>query len=72
VDGTGSEAKVRIYTVAGDLVRTVEVFFRQSDGSYACAWDGKNEKGKEAAAGIYVFLITNQGRTGRGTLVRIK
>jgi len=72
VDGAGSEAKVRIYTVAGDLVRTVEVFSLQSDGSYACAWDGKNEKGKEAAAGIYVFLITNQGRTGRGTLVRIK
>jgi hypothetical protein len=72
VDGAGSDAKVRIYTVSGDLVRTVEVFSRQSDGSYACAWDGKNEKGKEAAAGIYVFLITNQGRTGRGTLVRIK
>ena len=72
VDGAGSDAKVRIYTVAGDLVRTVEVFSRQSDGSYACAWDGKNEKGKEAAAGIYVFLITNQGGTGRGTLVRIK
>lgn len=72
VDGAGSEAKIRIYNVAGDLVRTVEVFSRQSDGSYACAWDGKNEKGKEAAAGIYVFLITNQGSTGRGTLVRIK
>jgi hypothetical protein len=72
VDEAGSETRVRIHTVTGDLVRILEGFARQSDGSYVCAWDGKNENGKEVAAGIYVFLITNQGRTERGTLARIK
>lgn len=72
VDGNGSEAKVRIYTVAGDLVRTLEVFTGQTDGTQACVWDGKNESGKEAAAGIYIFLISASGRIHRGTVVRIK
>ncbi len=72
VDGAGSEMRVRIYTVAGDLVRTLEGFVLQSDGSFACNWDGRNERGKEAASGIYIYLITNPRRREGGTLVRIK
>jgi C1A family cysteine protease len=54
VDGT--DPKVLIYNVAGELVRTL----RQGDGidSFNMAsWDGRNSSGAKAASGLYLYLV---------------
>jgi ligand-binding sensor domain-containing protein len=57
-------AEVRIYTLAGELVREIPV---------TGVWDGKNGKGQPAAAGVYIFVITDQqGENGRGKIFLIR
>lgn len=57
-------AEVRIYTLAGELVREIPV---------TGVWDGKNGKGQPAAAGVYIFVITDQqGESGRGKIFLIR
>lgn len=72
VDGVQDEAKVRIYSVAGELLRTLEQFTRQSDGTGLFIWDGRNQAGKETAAGMYFYLVSMSGRMERGILTRVR
>lgn len=49
-------AKVRIYTINGELVWERE----KNDGSDRMRWVGaKNQNGQSLASGIYIYLITN-------------
>jgi len=43
-------AKIRIYTVAGELVREIESGDK---------WDGRNEEGFLVSGGIYLFFVTD-------------
>jgi len=45
------EAKIQIYSVSGRLVRTIRTSSRKT------IWDGKNERGMKASAGVYVIFI---------------
>jgi hypothetical protein len=53
-----------IFTIAGELVRTVEVEFHEGDdrygprpgGGYEVGWDMKNQAGKEVASGAYLAV----------------
>jgi len=57
-------ATVRIYTLAGELVREIPV---------TGIWDGKNGKGQAVAAGVYIFVITDQqGENGRGKIFLVR
>lgn len=58
----GAQAKIRIYTAAGQLVRELT----------GLAWDGKNTDGKMVASGTYIFLVsTDKGNTrGRVAVIR--
>ena len=47
------QATIKIYTIAGELVRTIEGVNGQA------TWDINNESGKRVASGVYVYLITN-------------
>jgi YVTN family beta-propeller protein len=47
---------LKIYNVLGQLVRTL-VDEPKGAGSYEVIWDGKDEKGKEAASGIYFYQL---------------
>jgi ligand-binding sensor domain-containing protein len=47
-------AEVRIFTVAGELVRKIEV----SDG-----WDGKNDSGELVTSGIYIYHLLGEDKT---------
>ncbi|MFC1713055.1 cohesin domain-containing protein [Candidatus Poribacteria bacterium] len=56
-----SEVTVRIYGATGQLVRTMNLGYRES-GSYvsqsrAAHWDGNNEAGESVASGIYFYSI---------------
>ncbi|MCB2229735.1 T9SS type A sorting domain-containing protein [bacterium] len=55
---------VRIFSVAGDLVATVDV----NEG-----WNGVNDSGKEVASGVYLFVITDEdGNVGKGKILLVR
>jgi ligand-binding sensor domain-containing protein len=60
----GESGQVQIFTVAGELIRDTEV---------GTPWDGKNEKGKDVASGVYIFVITDRdGNIGRGKFLLVR
>jgi len=65
-----AEVKIRIYDIAGNLVRTLRLG-NKSPGAYlnkkqAAYWDGKNDAGETVGSGIYFY----QMRVGNETFVR--
>jgi FlgD Ig-like domain/FG-GAP repeat len=66
IDGLGgarAQAEVRIYDLAGRLVRVV-ARGNYGDGVQAASWDGRDDDGHEVAAGVY-FLRSQTGREER-------
>ena len=60
-DGT---ATVRIFSSAGEMVRKLAINI---------PWDGKNQSGRDVAAGVYLALITNEsGEVGRCKIMLIR
>ncbi len=58
------EATIRIYTVNGELVKKTDINI---------PWDGKNEAGREVAAGVYLFLMSAEdGSIGRGKIFLLR
>ncbi|MBA7651798.1 hypothetical protein ES703_59624 [subsurface metagenome] len=54
--GTGVPyAKIRIFTLAGELVKTLD----ERSGASEVSWDGRNEQGDKLARGIYVYVVKN-------------
>jgi hypothetical protein len=64
-------ATIKIFTVAGDLVRTLE---HDDPIEGKLAWDVLSEYGRAIASGLYVYTVKNQdsGEVQRGKLVIIK
>ena len=57
-----ADVTVRVYGLAGDLVRTLELG-RHATGEYrgrhqAAHWDGKNERGEQVASGVYLYELS--------------
>jgi len=63
--------RIKIYTVSGDLVRTLE-HHDPVDGKIS--WDVLSEYGRAIATGLYVYVVENldSGEVQRGKLVIIK
>jgi len=58
---TAGDVTINIYNVAGQLVRTLEMGYREA-GSYtvkerAAYWDGRNATGERVASGVYFYNI---------------
>ncbi len=51
---------LKIYNVAGQLVRTLVDGVRDAD-AYAIAWDGRNTIGSAVASGIYFYKMETNG-----------
>jgi len=50
-----------IYNLAGQLVRTL-VKSHVEAGNHAVEWDGKDEKGQEVGAGVFLYrLVVDDG-----------
>lgn len=67
--GLTERARIRIFTVTGELVRDME-----TSGAIAL-WDAKNDSGNNAASGVYVYLVTNSdnpSHKAQGKLAIIK
>ena len=59
-----SELALTIYNLRGQKVRHIDLGFRET-GSYvdfqrAIRWDGRNELGELAAAGIYFYTLASE------------
>jgi len=56
-----SEVKIWIYDVGGQLVRSMEVGFKEagiySSREKAIYWDGKNQDGEPASSGVYFYIL---------------
>ncbi len=64
-DGVGIK-EVRIFNLSGELVKKIE-------GGISARWNGKNDKGKTCASGLYLYAIETQtGDILRGKLTLIK
>ncbi len=49
-------ARVRVYTLAGELLKDLS-----ADASGSAAWDGRNDGGRAVASGVYLLLIQSDG-----------
>ncbi len=60
-----SPVSIRIYNASGQLIRTIDLGYRDAgiyvSRSKAAYWDGKNEAGEKVASGIYFYSI-NAGK----------
>lgn len=59
IEGLTGEADIKIYNVAGELVRTVE--YTTANGQ--ASWDGKNDSGSTVASGVYIVYIKSDAGT---------
>lgn len=53
-----AHAKVRIFTLTGELVKTLDEIY----GAGEISWDARNERGVKVAAGIYIVYIAEGSR----------
>ncbi|MEZ4386258.1 MAG: S8 family serine peptidase [Candidatus Krumholzibacteriia bacterium] len=59
------EVNLAVYDLKGRLVRTLQDG-RQAAGEYGVRWDGRDDRGGQAASGIYLYrLITEEGTLAR-------
>jgi hypothetical protein len=63
--------RLNVYNIAGQLVRTL-VDGSQASGSHVARWDGRDERGREIAAGVYVCRLDAGGTNATRKLVHIK
>ncbi|GBR76273.1 putative integrin alpha [Candidatus Termititenax persephonae] len=75
IENVTKTARVRIYTVSGELVTTLDSFggYGQSSNSATMYWDLTNSRGARVASGVYIIFITDEEGhkyTGRLTIVR--
>jgi hypothetical protein len=68
---TAGEATIRVYEITGRLVRTIHRT-GLSGGAHAVAWDGRDESGRNVAAGVYLYRLESGRTTETHQLVRIR
>ncbi|CUU05804.1 Por secretion system C-terminal sorting domain-containing protein [Candidatus Thermokryptus mobilis] len=61
IDGLVSNSTIKIFTISGDLVRTLS-----TPGGRITSWDGKDEKGQYVPTGIYLIVAYNEDGTKVG------
>jgi hypothetical protein len=70
LDG-GGEVSIRIFDVAGRLVRTL-VEGHQAAGSKSVTWSGANDHGQSVSSGIYFYRMTAPGFTRTRKMVLLR
>jgi endonuclease I len=69
--GSPSRVTLRVYDLAGRVVRTL-VEDERDAGRHEALWDGRDGSGREQSAGIYVFRLQAGAATRSGKLVRLR
>jgi hypothetical protein len=71
LDASGP-ASVRIYNVAGERVRTVDLGILNGGAYYYQPWDGRNDFGRDAATGVYIGVLKVGKKTKTFKMALIK
>lgn len=61
-------ARIRIYTISGGLVRTLD----KADSGKTLDWDVRNARDSAVASGVYLWLIESAGQKKKGKLMIIR
>jgi hypothetical protein len=64
------EAKLTIFNSIGQIVRVLSK--RANEGSNFFFWDGKNNKGKLCASGVYLYILSLNGKNYGNKLILLK
>jgi len=70
-DLTKTDLRVDIFTVSGQLVRSLWGFMEQGNGEFVF-WDGKNREGRKVDSGIYIYRISTKGFEVRGKMAVVR
>jgi hypothetical protein len=72
-NGSVLDVQVRVYTVSGKLVKTLEDNFF-AEGNLYCDmhWDGLDDYGDVIGRGVYVYQVTVQDQTAGGTISKFE
>ena len=65
------KATLKVYNVTGALVRTL-VDGEMGAGRYQAAWDGRNDRGKQTASGVYLYRLEAPGRAAVKKMVVLR
>jgi len=65
------QASLKIYNALGQLVRVL-VNGEVPAGSHRARWDGKDEQGKKAAAGVYFYTLETKAGSLRKKAVLVR
>ena len=71
VPAPGGAVRVAVYGADGRLIRTL-VNGWSTAGRHTAEWDGRDETGAEAAAGVYFCLLETPGRSARRKMVMVE
>ena len=63
---------LRIYDVAGRLVRTLVHEERQAGFNHSAVWDGRDDSGRRVATGVYLYRLETQKLSTGRKLVLVK
>jgi hypothetical protein len=63
---------LKVYDLQGRLVRTLVAGETLSAGRYVSEWDGQDERGATAAAGIYLYRLVTDDYSGSRRMTLIK
>ncbi|MBI2501890.1 MAG: T9SS type A sorting domain-containing protein, partial [Candidatus Latescibacteria bacterium] len=66
-----AEVKLAIYNLAGHQVALLTAGSREA-GSYALRWDGRDDRGRALASGVYLYRLQAGGRIGLRKLLLLK
>ena len=67
----GGAASVRVYSVAGRLVRTL-IDESLPPGHHAAYWDGRDERSEDVSSGVYFYRIEAPGLESRGKMIVLR
>ncbi|MEK7721727.1 MAG: T9SS type A sorting domain-containing protein [Elusimicrobiota bacterium] len=66
--GLTRAARIRIYTISGELVRTLD----KADAGETLDWNARNSRGAAVDSGVYLWLIESATQKKKGKLMIIR
>ena len=72
VEASG-HVSLKIYDLMGRLVRTLVNDYKESGRlDYKVVWDGRDDRGQQVSAGLYLYTLKSNGMTSHAKMVLMK